>query len=59
MAGKFELYKSSNGQLRFRLKAGNSEIIASSEGYSSKAGAVNGIESVKTNSANSTTVNLT
>ena len=59
MAGKFELYKSSNGQFRFRLKAGNGEIIASPEGYSSKAGAVNGIESVKTNAANSTTVDLT
>lgn len=51
MAGKFELYKSSNGEYRFRLKAGNGEIIATSEGYASKASAKNGIESVKTNAA--------
>lgn len=52
MAGKFELYKSTNGQFRFRLKAGNGEIILSSEGYVSKAGAENGIQSVKTNAPN-------
>jgi len=51
MAGKFELYKSSNGEYRFRLKAGNGEIIATSEGYASKASAKNGIESVKSNAA--------
>jgi len=47
MAGKFELYKSD--QFRFRLKASNGEKLEASEGYVSKAGAVNGIESVKTN----------
>jgi uncharacterized protein YegP (UPF0339 family) len=49
MAGKFELYKDSGGKFRFRLKAGNGEIIASSEPYESKASAQNGIQSVKTN----------
>ena len=49
MAGKYELYKSSNGEYRFRLKAGNGEVIATSEGYSSKAGALGGIDSVKRN----------
>ena len=43
MAGKFEIYQSSNGEYRFRLKAGNGEIIAVSEGYKSKASAKNGI----------------
>ena len=47
MAGKFELYKSD--EYRFRLKAGNGEIILVSEGYENKAGAENGIDSVKTN----------
>jgi uncharacterized protein YegP (UPF0339 family) len=28
MAGKFELYKDAKGNFRFRLKAGNGEIIA-------------------------------
>jgi len=49
MAGKFELYKDRAGKYRFRLKAGNGEIIATSEAYESKAGAKNGIESVRKN----------
>ena len=49
MAGKFELYKDASNEYRFRLKAGNGEIILRSEGYENKAGAENGIDSVKTN----------
>lgn len=51
MAGKFELYKDKAGEFRFRLKAGNGETILTGEGYSSKDGALNGIESVKKNAA--------
>ena len=51
MAGKFELYEDKAGEYRFRLKAGNGEIILASEGYKQKASALNGIESVRTNSA--------
>ena len=51
MAGKFELYEDKSGGYRFRLKAGNGEIIAVSESYKSKAGAENGIKSVKTNAS--------
>ena len=54
MAGKFELYSDGRGEYRFRLKAGNGEIIAVSEGYKSKAGALNGIESVRSNAADAT-----
>ncbi len=43
---KFELYKDKAGQFRFRLKASNGEIIAVSEGYTSKSSAKNGIASV-------------
>ena len=49
MAGKFELYKDARQQYRFRLKAGNGEILAVGEAYESKASALNGIESVKRN----------
>lgn len=49
MAGKFELFTDKGGQWRFNLKASNGQVIASSEGYSSKASALNGIESVRTN----------
>ncbi len=52
MAGKFECYKDKAGEFRFRLKAGNGENILASEGYTSKAGCTNGIESVRKNSAN-------
>nr|WP_217500762.1 YegP family protein [Arthrobacter sp. C9C5] len=49
VAGKFEVYKDKSGGYRFRLKAGNGEVIASSESYKSKASALNGVESVKKN----------
>lgn len=49
MAAKFELKKTPSGQYRFNLKAGNGEIIATSESYTTKASALNGIESVKKN----------
>lgn len=50
MAGWFELSKSSDGQFRFVLKAGNGEIILTSELYITKGAAENGIASVRTNS---------
>ena len=46
---KFEIYEDSNGEHRFRLKAGNGEVIATSEGYSSRTACMNGIESVQRN----------
>jgi uncharacterized protein YegP (UPF0339 family) len=49
MAGKFEITKDKAGKFRFRLKAGNGEIIAVSEAYETMASAKNGIESVKKN----------
>lgn len=49
MAGKFHLKKSSDGQFRFVLKAGNGETILTSELYKAKPAALNGIESVKKN----------
>ena len=48
--GKFVITKRTNGEFQFNLKAGNGQTILSSEGYSSKAACLNGIESVKTNS---------
>ncbi len=46
---KFEMYTDKAGEYRFRLKARNGEIIAVSEGYTSKDGCENGIESVRKN----------
>jgi uncharacterized protein YegP (UPF0339 family) len=49
MAGKFECYRDKAGEYRFRLKAANSQVVLSSEGYKSKASCMNGIESVQKN----------
>jgi uncharacterized protein YegP (UPF0339 family) len=49
MAGWFELSKSTDGQFRFVLKAGNGETILTSELYKAKPSAENGILSVQAN----------
>ena len=49
--GKFVIKTRTNGEFQFNLKAGNGEVILSSEGYTTKAACENGIESVKKNSA--------
>lgn len=46
--GKFEIYKSKD-KWYFRLKAGNGEIIAQSEAYNTKQGAMKGVASVQQN----------
>ncbi|PZO91071.1 MAG: DUF1508 domain-containing protein [Sphingomonas sanxanigenens] len=48
MAHKFEIYKDKAGEYRVRFKY-NSEVMFATEGYSSKASAVNAIESIKKN----------
>lgn len=58
MAGKFEVYKDKSGGFRFRLKAANGEVVASSQSYKSKASALGGVESVKKN-AGADVVDLT
>ena len=59
MAGKFVIKKDKSGQYRFNLKAGNGEIIATSEAYTSKAGCKNGIESVRKNAPDAKVVDET
>ncbi len=48
VAHKFEIYKDKAGEFRVRFKY-NSEIMFSTEGYSSKASAQNAIDSIKKN----------
>jgi len=48
--GKFIISKRTNGDYQFNLKAGNGQVILTSQGYSSKSGCENGIESVRINS---------
>lgn len=51
MAGKFELNRGTSNKYYFNLKAGNGQVILSSESYESREGAANGIESVKKNAS--------
>lgn len=49
MAGKFEIYQDNSGDYRFRLKAGNGQVIANGQGYTTKKACLNGIESIRKN----------
>ncbi len=46
---KYQVFEDKVGEIHFRLKAKNGEIILASEGYKAKAACINGIESVKKN----------
>jgi uncharacterized protein len=47
--GKFEVFEGKGKKFFFRLKAGNGQVILSSQGYKTKASAKSGIRAVKTN----------
>lgn len=47
--GKFQIKKGGGNKYYFNLKASNGQVILSSQGYASKDGCLNGIESVKAN----------
>jgi uncharacterized protein YegP (UPF0339 family) len=51
MSGYFELHKSSDEKFVFNLKADNNEIILTSQTYTTKQHALDGIESVRKNSS--------
>lgn len=48
--GTFVINKRKDGDFQFNLKAGNGQIILTSEGYTTRAACDNGIESVRKNS---------
>src|SRR2546429_949500 len=50
MAGYYDLKKMASGGFMFNLKAGNHEVILTSETYSTKQAAEGGIASVQANS---------
>lgn len=54
MAGYFELKSGAGAQFMFNLKAGNHEVVLSSQMYQSKQGAEGGIDAVKKNAADDT-----
>ena len=47
---KFEIFKGTNDNFYFHLKAGNGEVILASQGYTAKASCKNGVDSVAVNS---------
>lgn len=47
--GRYERKTASNGKFYFVLKAGNNQVIGTSQMYESESGRDNGIESVKNN----------
>lgn len=49
MTGYFECKSTKTGAYRFNLKAGNHQVVLTSENYNSKAAALNGIRSVQEN----------
>lgn len=51
--GKFIICRDKNGAYRFILKAGNGEVVATSQSYKTKEGCKNGICSVRRNAADS------
>jgi uncharacterized protein YegP (UPF0339 family) len=59
MSGKFVITKDRRGEYRFALKATNGQTIAVSEGYTSKANALKGVESVRSNAKSAAVVDET
>lgn len=59
MAGKFEVYEDKSGKFRWRLKAGNGEIVASGEAYPNKKAAIAGTEAVQRAAAGAAVVDKT
>ncbi len=47
MAGTFEVYEDKAGKFRFRLKAGNGQVVAVGEAYETKASAIKGCDAVQ------------
>ena len=52
MAGYYELKQMANGNFMFNLKAGNHQVILTSQGYKEKRSALAGIESCRKNGSN-------
>jgi uncharacterized protein YegP (UPF0339 family) len=47
MTPHFEVYKDVQGKWRWRLRAGNGEIVAQSEAYSSRGAALKGVDATR------------
>jgi uncharacterized protein YegP (UPF0339 family) len=52
MPAEFEIFVGDDGEHHWRYQAGNGEIVAQSEAYSSKQACRNGIDSIKEGATN-------
>ncbi|SDM08516.1 hypothetical protein SAMN04488535_1851 [Corynebacterium mycetoides] len=59
MAGKFEVCEDKSGKFRFRLKAGNGEVVATGEANESRAAAIKGTAAVQRAAADAEIRDLT
>lgn len=44
---RYEIYQGADGEWRWRLRSSNGQILASGEGYKTKAGALRGSAAVR------------
>lgn len=56
---KFQIFRDGRGHFRFRLTAPNSEVVATSEAYGTRAGCRHGIRAVRENAAEAGIEDLT
>lgn len=56
---KFEIFVGSDSKFYFHLKAENGEIIAASQGYTTKQSAESGIDSIKRTAVEAAVCDLT
>ena len=56
---KFQIFRDGFGQYRFRLTAPNSEVVATSEGYTTKQGCRRGIQAVRQSASDADVEDLT
>lgn len=57
--GKFEIFQGRDGRFYFHLKAANGEIVAASQGYTTKQHAEAGVESVRASAPMAEVIDLT
>jgi uncharacterized protein YegP (UPF0339 family) len=56
---RFELFEGRAGDYRWRFRANNGEIVAQSEGYTTKAAALNGVNVLRREAATAAIEDLT
>ena len=57
-SGRFDIKEAANGKFHFNLKAGNGQVIGTSQMYANESGAKNGTESVAKNAAEADVVEV-